>query len=68
MVQATAAAGLTGFHFHDLRHTGNTLAGEEGASLRELVERMGHCAFSSGADDGNRTRTVSLGTGLSCTL
>jgi integrase len=40
--RATAAAGLTGFHFHDLRHTGNALAGEEGASLRELMERMGH--------------------------
>jgi integrase len=36
------AAGLPGFHFHDLRHTGNALAGEEGASLRELMERMGH--------------------------
>jgi integrase len=35
-------AGLTGFHFHDLRHTGNTLAGAAGASLRELMERMGH--------------------------
>jgi integrase len=27
---------------HDLRHTGNTLAGEAGASLRELMDRMGH--------------------------
>jgi integrase len=42
--KATAAAGLSGFHFHDLRHTGNTLAGEEGASLRELMERMGHAS------------------------
>jgi integrase len=24
--KATAAVGLAGFHFHDLRHTGNTLA------------------------------------------
>lgn len=40
--KATAAAGLEGFHFHDLRHTGNTLAGEAGASLRELMDRMGH--------------------------
>ncbi|MFI5064514.1 MAG: tyrosine-type recombinase/integrase [Streptosporangiales bacterium] len=39
---ATTAADLTGFHFHDLRHTGNTLAGAAGASLRELMERMGH--------------------------
>jgi integrase len=33
---------LTGFHLHGLRHTGNTLAGAAGASLRELMERMGH--------------------------
>src|SRR6185437_2990568 len=28
-------------HFHDLRHTGNTLVGEAGASLRELMDRVG---------------------------
>ncbi len=40
---ATETANLTGFHFHDLRHTGNTLAScAAGASLRELMERMGH--------------------------
>jgi len=27
---------------HDLRHTGNTMAAATGASLRELMERMGH--------------------------
>ncbi|BFU46457.1 tyrosine-type recombinase/integrase [Krasilnikovia sp. MM14-A1004] len=31
-----------GFHFHDLRHTGNTLAASSGASTRELMARMGH--------------------------
>ena len=41
---ATAAADLSGFHFHDLRHTGNTLAGEAGATLRELMDRMGHAS------------------------
>ncbi len=39
---ALTAAGLTGVHFHDLRHTGNTLAANAGASLRELMDRMGH--------------------------
>lgn len=39
---ATAKASLSGFHFHDLRHTGNQLANDEGASLRELMDRMGH--------------------------
>ncbi|MFI6145691.1 hypothetical protein [Streptomyces sp. NPDC051109] len=31
-----------GLHFHDLRHTGNTLAASTGASTRELMARMGH--------------------------
>jgi integrase len=31
-----------GVHFHDLRHTGNTLASSAGASTRELMARMGH--------------------------
>ena len=30
------------FHFHDLRHTGNQLAAEAGATTRELMHRMGH--------------------------
>ena len=34
--------GLRGFHFHDLRHTGNTLAASTGASTKELMARMGH--------------------------
>jgi hypothetical protein len=36
------ATGLTGIHFHDLRHAGNHLVAEAGASLRELMDRMGH--------------------------
>ncbi|MBV2362253.1 tyrosine-type recombinase/integrase [Streptomonospora nanhaiensis] len=39
---ACAAVGLEGVHLHDLRHTGNTYAAEAGASLRELMDRMGH--------------------------
>ncbi|WP_433179317.1 tyrosine-type recombinase/integrase [Actinoallomurus sp. CA-150999] len=38
-----AAGGLPeGIHLHDLRHTGNTFAAESGASLAELMSRMGH--------------------------
>ena len=37
-----AAIGAPGLHFHDLRHTGNTLAAATGASTRELMRRMGH--------------------------
>ena len=39
---ALAEAGLSATHFHDLRHTGNTLTAMTGASLRELMDRMGH--------------------------
>jgi integrase len=39
---AVAKAGLAGVHFHDLRHTGNTLTADAGASLRGLMDRMGH--------------------------
>lgn len=39
---ALKAAGIKGVHFHDLRHTGNTLAATGGASTRELMSRMGH--------------------------
>lgn len=42
--RATARAGVEGLHFHDLRHSGNTLAAATGASLRELMARMGHAS------------------------
>ena len=41
-VPALRAAGLPPIHFHDLRHTGNMLAADAGANLRELMDRMGH--------------------------
>ena len=41
-VPALRAAGLPAMHFHDLRHTGNMLAADAGANLRELMDRMGH--------------------------
>jgi integrase len=40
--ETVTGLGLPGFHFHDLRHTGNTLAATTGASTRELMHRMGH--------------------------
>jgi len=36
------AVGLPDLHFHDLRHVGNTLAAANGASLKELMARIGH--------------------------
>ncbi|MEV8096050.1 site-specific integrase [Kitasatospora sp. NPDC085879] len=42
-VKAKAKAGVSeDVHFHDLRHTGNTIASQNGASTRELMTRMGH--------------------------
>jgi integrase len=41
---ALALAGLPEVHFHDLRHTGNVLTAAAGASLRELMARMGHAS------------------------
>ena len=44
-------------HFHDLRHTGNQLAADAGANLRELMDRMGHSttraamAYLHGSDE-----------------
>jgi integrase len=42
--KARDKAGLPGFRFYDLRHTGNTLAAATGASLKELMARMGHAS------------------------
>jgi integrase len=42
---ANAKIEETGFHFHDLRHTGNTLAAAAGASTKELMARMGHSSM-----------------------
>jgi integrase len=47
-------------HFHDLRHTGNTIAAGSGASLRDLMDRMGHDSvraaliYQHKTADGNR--------------
>jgi integrase len=41
---ACQGAGLLGLRFHDLRHTGNTLAASTGASTKELMSRMGHAS------------------------
>lgn len=45
LIDWKAAVGRIGqphLHFHDLRHTGNTLAAPTGASTRDLMARMGH--------------------------
>lgn len=39
---ARAAAGRPDLRWHDLRHTGATLAAHAGATTRELMDRLGH--------------------------
>ena len=39
---AAQTIGAYGLHFHDLRHTGNHFAAASGASLKDLMARMGH--------------------------
>ena len=40
--EACRKAGVTGLHFHDLRGTAATRAGEEGASLAEIMSLLRH--------------------------
>lgn len=39
---AREAAGRPDLHFHDLRHTGGTMAAYAGATIAELMARLGH--------------------------
>jgi hypothetical protein len=39
-VRARSRVGLTGLSFHDLRHTGQTLAAATGATLADLKRRL----------------------------
>jgi integrase len=40
--KARKAAGRPDLRFHDLRHTGAVLAAQTGATLAELMSRLGH--------------------------
>lgn len=42
--RARTKVGMTGFTFHDLRHTGQTLAAATGATLADLMLRLGHAS------------------------
>lgn len=39
---ARAEIGQPGLHFHDLRHAAGVMAAQTGATLRELMDRLGH--------------------------
>lgn len=53
---AVERMGLPGTHFHDLRHTGNTLAAATGASLADLMARMGHASTEAALRYQHATR------------
>ncbi|MEV6038260.1 site-specific integrase [Nonomuraea sp. NPDC052116] len=41
-MEAVRAIGVPDLHFHDLRHTGNMIAADSGAGLKDLMACMGH--------------------------
>lgn len=45
--RARSRAGLPQLHFHDLRHTGQTLAAAAGASMKDLMRRLGHSSSAA---------------------
>jgi integrase len=67
--RATAAAGIEGLRFHDLRHTANTLAAP-GSSTKELMRRMGHAStraammYQHASDDRDRAIADALGAAI----
>jgi integrase len=42
--RARLKVGMPGFRFHDLRHTGQTLAASAGATTKDLMLRLGHAS------------------------
>jgi integrase len=65
--RATRATGLQGLRFHDLRHTGNTLAASTGASTKELMSRMGHASARAALiyQHATEDRDAAIAAGLS---
>jgi integrase len=54
--QGLIAIGRPDVRAYDLRHTGQTLAAENGASLRELMHRMGHSSPNASLVYQHRTQ------------
>ena len=65
--EAKRSAGRSDLTLHDLRHTGASLAGEEGASMAELMYRLGHTtpAMAMRYQHSRRERDRDLGRRLS---
>jgi integrase len=65
--KARSSVGVEHLHFHDLRHTGNTLAASTGASTKELMARMGHASARAALiyQHASEARDVVIAEGLS---
>lgn len=46
-VRARKKVGMDNLTFHDLRHTGQTLAAQTGATLADLMKRLGHSSMAA---------------------
>ena len=45
--RARRSVGMPKFTFHDLRHTGQTLAASTGATIKDLMKRLGHASSAA---------------------
>lgn len=63
---ARMSVGLPALHFHDLRHTGGTLSAATGASLKELMARLGHSSVRAAMiyQHATRDRDKAIATAL----
>jgi integrase len=68
--RALKATGTEGLRFHDLRHTGNTLAAATGASTKELMARMGHASPRAALiyQHATTSRDAAIAAGLSALI
>jgi integrase len=67
--RARRKVGMSGFRFHDLRHTGQTLAASAGATTKDLMKRLGHASPAAAlryqhAVDGRDAEVASALSGL----
>lgn len=71
-IKALEAVGLDGedVHFHDLRHTGNEMAADAGATTKDLMARMGHSTMRAAViyQHASRTRDQRIADAISANV
>jgi integrase len=58
--RARKAAGRDDLRFHDLRHTGAVMAAQSGATIAELMGRLGHAPWRFGTSMSRKAATMRL--------